>query len=233
MTEEIESPDGEVSQSPLPSLPRRLGMVVLSPIALFERLKQDPRIVGPLILGAVLVGVGAAVIPVEAWEEMLREQMLDAGQDLGDGFTMAARVSWVFSIFGPLVFWPLMAVITAGLYGAVFLFGFGYEGSYRKLLSVTAHALLVAALGMLLLGPVRAMTGDPSLTLSVGSLLFFFEEGYLARFLGLLDLFNLWVYILIGAGAAVVDGTRSRTEGAVVAVAAAMLISAVIAAFTG
>ncbi|TVP58225.1 MAG: hypothetical protein EA351_04255 [Gemmatimonadales bacterium] len=222
-----------MSEDTLPTLPRRVVMVVTAPVTLFERLKERPVSLGAMILGALLVGAAAAMIPVELMQETIREQMIAAGQDPGEAVGTAGRVAWVFGIFGPLVFWPLLAVITAGLYSVIFLFAFGYEGSFRKLLSITAHALLVAALGTLLLAPLRMITADPQLTLSVGSFFFFLEDGILLRFLELLDLFNLWTYVLIGIGAAVIDGSRSRTEGAMVALGAAVLFSFVLAALTG
>lgn len=215
----------------LPSLPRRVLMVVVSPVELFRSLRDHPVALGPLLLGAILVGVAAALIPIELTQELFREQMIEAGQDPGDGSGTAARVMWVVSIFGPLLFWPIMALITAGLYSVVFLFAFGYEGRFRQMLSITAHALLVAAIGALLLTPLRIMAADPQMTLSLGSLLYFFEEGFLATFLGLLDLFNIWTYILIGLGAAVVDGTRAYSHGVLVALGTAILITAVIASF--
>ena len=216
-----------------PPLPRRVVMVVTSPVELFERLKERPVALGAMVLGAFLVGAAAAVLPVELMQEVFREQMIEAGQDPGEMSATAARVAWVFAVFGPLLFWPLLAVITAGVYTVIFLFLFGYEGSFRQLLSISAHALLVAALGTLLIAPLRVMTGDPQLTLSVGSFFFFLPDGFLLRFLELLDLFNLWTYFLVGIGAAVVDGSRSRSEGAMVAVGAAVLLSLVIAALLG
>jgi len=225
------SPSGPEEAPPLPPLLRRVVMVVVSPVELFRALRENPAVIGPLLLGAVLMGVAAALIPIELTQEVIRERLIEAGQDPGNAVGTIARVTWIFSIFGPLLFWPVMAIITAGLYALVFLFAFGYEGRFRQLLSVTAHALLVAALGALLVAPLRIMAGDPQLTLSIGSMLLFLEDGFLATFLGLMDLFNLWTYVLIGIGAAVVDGGRTHLHGVMVAVGTAILITLVIASF--
>jgi hypothetical protein len=120
-----------------------------------------------------------------------------------------------------------------GVYGVVFLFALGYEGSFRVLLSVVAHALLVVAVGALVLVPLRILAGDANLTLSVATLLPFLGDGFLLRFAGLLDLFNLWAYVLIGVGAAVMDGRRSPAAGVAVSLGVALILSLLLAAISG
>lgn len=214
----------------LPSLPRRFLMVIVSPVELFRILRERPVALGPLILGALLVGASAALIPIEVLEDTLRRQMLEMGQEIEGGLTMIARVTWVTSIFGPLIFWPLTAVLTAGVYSAIFKFAFGWEGRFRQYFSVAAHALLVVAFGMLLVAPLRALSADPQLALSVGSFFGFLPEGIVLGFLQLLDLFNLWSYVLVGLGAATIDRSRSLRSGVLISVGAALLVTLVIAA---
>jgi hypothetical protein len=219
--------------APPPNLLRRAVLVVTSPAELFRILGQHPSWLGALLMGAVFLSLSSVVIPLDVWEEGLRTRMLEMDQEVPADLTTMTRVFWVFSVFGAFVIWPLVGVISAGIYSVIFLFVFGFDGSFRRMLSVTAHALLVAAFGMLLLAPLRIAAEDPQLTLSVGTFFGFLEGGFWKRFLELLDLFNLWAYVLVGLGASVVDGRRSPAFGVGISVGAGLLLSLVIAAFTG
>lgn len=226
-------PQDSPPPAPAPHLLRRLVMTFTRPGDLFRLLAVNPSWVGALLLGALFLSLSNVVIPLDVWEEGLRTRMIEMDQEVPADLTTMTRIFWVFSVFGAFVIWPLLGFVSAGIYSLIFLFAFGFEGTFRKILSVTAHALLVAAVGTLLLAPLRIAAQDPQLTLSVGTFFGFLEEGYVARFLGLLDLFNLWAYVLIGLGAAIVDGRRSPGQGIAISVGAGLLLSLVIAAFTG
>jgi hypothetical protein len=229
--------DAEPGEEPGPRrldpLPIRLWKVLVSPGEVFRGLAVEPAALGAIILGTVLMALANLALPTEVFEEALRTRVLETGQDLPGDPAVMARVMKVGAVVGILVVWPVVILGSAGIYAVTLLFGFGFEGTYRQYLAVTAHAVLVPALAGLLLVPLKIMTQDPQLSLSVGSLLFFMEEGLMARFLGFLDFFNLWSYVLVGIGAAVVDGSRSPKVAISVTVGIALLISLVVAAFTG
>ncbi len=225
---------GEEEAGADPSGPlSRLVRVFLSPVDLFAELRAHPRSLGALVLGVVFSAVAAALIPIELWEAGLRAQIEASGAELPADTTMLARVGWISAVFVGVVAWPLLALLTTGVYGVVFLLALGYEGSFRILLSVVAHALLVVAVGALVLVPLRILAGDANLTLSVATLLPFLADGFLLRFAGLLDLFNLWAYVLIGVGAAVMDGRRSPAAGVAVSLGVALILSLLLAAVSG
>jgi hypothetical protein len=234
MGESDANPSGESeSPPPLDPLHIRFVKVFVSPGEVFRGLAAEPAALGAIILGMVLMALANLALPTEIFEEALRARVLETGQDVPGDPAMVARFMKVGTVFGILVMWPVIILASAGIYALILLFGFGFEGTYRQYLAVTAHAVLVPALAGLLLVPLKIMTQDPQLTLSVGSLLFFMEEGLMARFVGLLDLFGLWSYVLVGIGAAVVDGSRSPKVAISVTLGIALLISLVVAAFTG
>jgi hypothetical protein len=142
-------------------------------------------------------------------------------------------VGWVVTIFSSAVVWPILALVSAGLFALVFLFIFGYEGSFRVLLSITAHALLVAAVGSVLVVPLKILAGDPTISLTPALLIPGEAEGVLGRFLGFLEVFNLWTYALIGAGAAVMDGKRPVSHGVTVALGVSIGLSFLLALVAG
>lgn len=218
------------------SLPVRAVGVFVSPLRVFEDLREAPRAVGALLLGVGVVVLSALLLPVELYETLVREGAMASGQDLPvDDPQAMARVLWVAGVFASVVAWPLLALVASAILALLFLFGLGWEGTFRGVFAVVCHALLVVAVGGLLLVPLRIVTGDLSLALSVATFLPMLEEGgLLFRFLSLLDLFNLWAYALMGAGIAVVTGRGTSVgTGVGVALGVALLLTFFMAAAGG
>ncbi len=211
----------------------RFIRVFAAPGALFRELAEEPRALGAIVLGIALSVLGTALIPMGVWEQALLSDALGTGAEIPENPATMARVIWVVTLFTAVVAWPLLALVSAGLYALVFFFVFGYRGDFRRLFSVVSHALLVVAVGGLLLAPARILSGDISFSLSLATLLPFAGDGFVGRYLELMDLFNLWAYVLVGMGAAALDGTRTSGHGIGVAVGTALLLSLPVAAVTG
>ncbi|TVP76835.1 MAG: hypothetical protein EA352_04905 [Gemmatimonadales bacterium] len=226
------APDPETPA--LPSLPARIVQVFFSPGDLFQALRHAPGWgLGALVVGALLAAIGVLVpglFGLEAFEETIRDSMVEAGQDVPADVSTWALVSWTVGVAAAAIFWPVVAVLSAGLYALVFLFLFGYEGSFRQLLNITAHALLVPAVAAVLLIPLRVVTGDFTASLTAAAFFPFLEDGFLLTLLTFTDLFNLWCYALVGLGAALMDGRKSVGQGVTISVATALIITVVVAA---
>ena len=76
----------------------------------------------------------------------------------------------------------------------------GGEGSFRHYLSLTSHSALIVMLGTLVTIPMKISQADPELTLNLGTLAPFLEEGLASRFLGAMDLFGIWAAIVVAIG---------------------------------
>lgn len=227
------APEPSEAVPTFPSLPVRALQVVVAPIRLFEALRHRPVFWGALLLAALLTALGTAVIPASVWENSIRTQLMAAGQEVPAELGTMLTLTRVMGSIGPVVALPIMAFAGAGLFSLLFLFGMGYEGSYGRILSVTAHALLFLGIAGLLLTPARILSGNLQFTLSIGSLLPFFGDGLVGRFLNLLDLFGLWAAALIGMGAATMDGQRSPASGALVSLGAVLLLLLLVAGVFG
>ena len=218
-----ESPTGPLTHSS--PLPIRVVRTFLSPGQLFEELRREPRALGALALGAASVCLANAAVPADLWEQVIQSQLLSVGQELPDDLSGAARLArWGASI-GSLVFWPILNLLIAGLFSLVFRLGLGYEGAFRQYLAVTAHAMLVGAVGAFLVLPLRIFAQDAQLMLTVGAFLPDMGEGLLGRTLRYLDLFNLWASGLIGLGASILDGSRSAPSSVLFALGTTALIA--------
>ena len=85
---------------------------------------------------------------------------------------------------------------------------------------------------MVLILPLRIVTEDAQLRLSLGTFAVFLEPGSMLEVLNLLDLFFLWGWVLVGLGAARIGRKESWAGAAVIAMVIPVTMAAVIAIFT-
>jgi len=217
----------------MPSLPRRVLLTFVAPGELFQRLRERPVWGGALLVGAALVALSVLLVPMGVWETMIQEQMAPEGAELAPGFSGGGTVFRISALIGGVVFWFLWAFLLAGILTLVFAFLLGDEGRYSHYLSVVAHALLITAVGGVVVVPLKILQNDPSLTLSLGTFAVFLEEGYLFRVLKALDLFGLWGYGVMAVGVGKVDPRRSAGVAAVLLYSFALLGALVFGIFGG
>ncbi len=212
---------GAVEDSPLPSLPVRLGQVFTSPGQLFDALARHPA-----SAGALLTVVGMAVASVLLLpEEVLRV----AAERRSPPETSPEQIAGMVGTFRYIiaatvvVTVPIMTAVTAGLLLLIYNFLLGGDATFRQLFSATAHALLIWGVGQLVgLGLVSA-AGDPEATLSLHLLAPFAETGaFLHRFLQSVEVFGLWTAAVLGI--AVSRIYRGRRPGAAVAVVVGLYV---------
>lgn len=205
-----------VAAPPLPPFWKRVVDAFVDPGRLGEALAARPAWASALLLGVALVVASSLLIPAEVWQDMMRAQMSASGREVPEGAgAMGTTLFRVWAVVGGLIFWPVWTFLVAGIVTLVFAFILGDEGRYRQYLALTSHALLIAAIGGLLVTPLRIAQANPQLTLSIGTFIGL-EDGYGARFLSGLDLFMLWSYVVLGIGVSRVD--RSRSAGSAIAI---------------
>lgn len=206
------------------AIPVRLVRVFVAPGRLFAALRQRPLWFTATLLGAALVVLSTALIPGEIWDETMRQQMLETGGQLPEGIDFGTIQRVAAAVFGG-VFWFVWVFLLAGILSVVFAFVLGDDGRYRQYLAVTAHALLIAAVGGLATVPLRIVRRDPGLTLNVG-LFADLEPGYLMNFLTTLDLFLLWSYVVMAVGVHEIDPRRSWASAAAILLTVAVVLGA-------
>ncbi len=199
----------------IPALPMRWVQVFVAPSALFDRLKERPAWFWAAVLGGVMVLIGVFAIPTEIWEEFFRAQLLATGQEVPPELSGSGTVMRIFGAIGGTVFWFVWVFGISAVVAGIFAFVLGDEVGYRLVLAGASHALLIAATGSLLTLPLKIAQRDPQLTLSVGTFIPI-EDGYLAAFLGSLDLFSIWAFVVLGIAMSRFD--RRRSVGSAVAI---------------
>lgn len=192
------------------ALLKRLGRVFYAPAQVMEELRENPRWLGALLVGAVLVLLANMFIPTELMRETMRLQALARGAELPENIDRMAEAMRRASLGVTPVFWLVWNFFMAGIVTVIFAFLFGDEGTYRQYLAVVTHATFIGGMGALLTTPLRLQAQDLYLTLSLGTFASgFMPEGYWLNVLKSLDLFGLWGYGVIAVGAAAIEKRRT------------------------
>lgn len=190
-----------------------LFAVFFFPGELFEQLRREPVFWIALMVGASITALSSALIPTDLMIETLRE----AGTEIPADAPMAGAVKWL-GVVGGIIGYLVLACVIAALLTLAFGFILGDDASFRQYLGVASHAMLIPAVGYLLLTPLRIVQGDVELTFNARTFLPFVEEGYVARLLSGLELFTVWSWIVMGLGVSVLARERSWASGATIVV---------------
>lgn len=222
----METPtEGTAPTESAPPFPTRVGWALFSPGRLADALARTPVWGLAMVVGAALIFTQTLLIPPDVWDTFIRGQALQSGRELPENFSMAAGVARGFALGLGTLFFAVIQFVFAGIVTFLFAFVFGDEGRYKQYLAVTTHAWLIPALVGLCLVPLRISQENPQFTLNVASFFFFLPRGYLNSVLSLLDLSQLWAWLVIAQGAAAID--RRRSFGS--AVTTLMVLNVVIA----
>lgn len=199
---------GATHQDEAPSFPTRLGWTLFSPGRLADSLARHPVWGLAMIVSAVLIFAQTFAIPTDVWNAFLTQQALQTGRPLPEGFSMAGIARAGALGIGTL-FFVVLQFVFAGVVTFLFAFVFGDEGRFKQYLAVTTHAWLIPALVGLCLVPLRISQENPQFSLNLASFFFFLPRGYLNSVLTLLDLSQLWGWMVIAQGAHAIDRRRS------------------------
>lgn len=217
-------------ESAFRSLGARAVATFVAPKALFSGFTERTPWFGVLVLSTLVAMIAAATHPAE----FFLAQMEDPADRLGRPVEVTSGpgeiVRWgrYLAVFSALAGHPLVLLGVAGVVTVVFTLLGGGRGSYREYLVVSAHALLVAALGTLVAVALRAATGDPAMEPTIGRLLQpLAPAAGRSGFLDGVNLFTVWTLVVLAAGVAVFDGRRSWRG------AAAILVGGYLALITG
>jgi len=158
-------------------------------------------------------------------------------QSLAQGGTPLPMPDWVtdwmdiLTAVGAALGTSIAIPIGAGFLTLTFAFVLGDEGSYRQYLAVTAHSFFIPALVGLLITPLKIVTQDPQLTLTLGSFFFFLPSGYWLGVLTAMDLTYIWSSLVIAQGAHSIDSRRSFRSAVVILLSLMFAMALIIGRF--
>ena len=120
------------SHEAVPSLPARLLQAFVSPGKMTRTVAEHPRWIGAMLVGAALLSLSIALIPVEVLTEAQRRAVMARGGTMQEIPESALRIVRTVSIIGPAVAFVVFAFIGAAVTTFIFAFVLGDEGKYRS-----------------------------------------------------------------------------------------------------
>jgi hypothetical protein len=199
----------------LPGLISRAIGIVTSPGATYAQVVRKPRVAGILFLMALLVGLTQAVPLLTergraAALEMQVQQMERFGVSVTDQMyqQMEQRSHSSFgaisTLVGTMVAMPIVVTIITLLLWVVFNAILGGTATFKHVMSVVAHAQVIPAVGAIFAAPIMYARGTMSGSVAnLGALLPMLDEtSFLAKTLGMIDLFLVWWIIVLATGLA-------------------------------
>jgi Yip1 domain len=203
------------------SLLSRLIGVVLSPRDTYQRIVARPRWVGALALVTLVVaGISFVLLSTETGQMALLDQQVRQTENFGQTVTDAQyeqmeRMAPMMRYFvggSQLVFIPLVTLAIAGLLLAFFNAGLGGDATFKQVMAVVTHGGAISILQQLFVAPLNYVRGSMSSATNLGvfAQAFADDTSFVARFLGMIDLFIIWNLIVVAIGLGVLY--RRRTQ---------------------
>ena len=201
------------------ALPARVVGVVTSPRATYAAVAAQPRWFGVL---AVVVLVGAVATFVFLSTEVGRQAMFDQQVRMMEsfGFTVndaaydrmqagLARAPYTGAL-GQAAALPATALIIAGLGMAIFNAVLGGDATFRQVFAIVSHSGVLVALSQLFGLPLAYARESMASTTSLAIFVPFLDENtFAARFLGSIDLFQIWWIVSLAIGFGVLYRRRT------------------------
>jgi len=228
--------DRPIAEPPRMGPAGRLVGTLLSPGETFKDINRKPTIVSPIII-SILVGIAMTLfVNWEAkpdWKQIARNQIVKQSEKFGskldpDRLDQQVNTTAFIYRFMPvfvLVFVPIFYLAGAGVLALGMLL-MQAQTTYKKILSVFAWTSCSIGLVTTILAMASLMVRDPqSLAdrdflnpagLAPTNLAFLLADDsspVLRALLSSLDVFSIWIIILLIIGLAVIGGSRKITRG--------------------
>ncbi|NDP43987.1 MAG: hypothetical protein GZ089_14925 [Aromatoleum sp.] len=228
------------------TLPARLIGVLTAPRATYADVAAHPRWFGVLAFVVLFGSLGTfAFLSTDVGKAAMLDQQVKMLESFGMKLNDAAyqrmeggldRARYAAPI-GQAVFFPLVGLIIAGVVFAVFNAIMGGNATFKQLYAIVVHSGVVISLAQVFGLPLayarESMSGATNLTVFLP---FLDESSFAARFLGSIDLFQIWwlVSLSIGLGVLYRRKTGPIANGMIaVYVFIALVIAAIKTAFSG
>ncbi len=206
-------------QTTSPGLAARLFGVLTSPRATYAQVAMRPRWFGALAVLVVVAGASNFIfLSTEVGQNALFDQQLRMMDMIGitvndrvyDQMVAGLGRAPYFTAVGQLIFFPLVALLLAGLLFAVFVAVLGADGSFKQVFSIVAHSGAIVALQPLFVLPLdyARQSMSPPTTLAV-FLPMLDETSFVMHLLGSIDLFLIWWIVSLAIGLGVLFKRRT------------------------
>jgi hypothetical protein len=200
----------------VPTVPKGLGLgariwgVLTSPKETFADIVARPRWFGmmavAILVSAICTG-GFLATPVG--QQAYLDNQVRTTEQFGGEVTEAAyaqmesmaKYAAPITVVSMLVFVPLMWSIFAGILFAVFSAALGGDSSFKQVFAVMAYSSAVTVVQQIFVTPLNYVRESMSSATNLAVFLPMLEESsFLAKFLGMVDLFLVWWVVVLSIG---------------------------------
>ena len=225
-----------VSPAPKGLVARFIG-IITAPRATYESVVAHPKWFG--MLATVAVGLALLIggflltkVGQDAWLDAAINSPLSgqvSDQQIQGMEKMAPFVGYI-TVAYMLVVMPIFMVIISGILYAIFNAAMGGNATFKQVFTVVVHAGPIGVLSQLFTVPLNYFRGTMTSATTLAVLLPMLDDkSFLAKLLGMIDLFLIWQLIVLSMGLAVLY--RRRTQPIATALLVVYAIIAVIVAF--
>jgi hypothetical protein len=215
--------DASTPSSPDPGLLGRAIGIITSPGAMFVHVVRDPRPAAILFLVSAVIAF-AGTIPqfTQTGRQAILNTQVEMIERFGQTVTdeMYARMeeqatsvtSRVFGIVSAFVSMPIVALFFTALFWGIFNVVFGGTATFKQVLGIVTHSMVIMAVGALVALPIQLMQTTFTFTgpFNLGALVpFLDQEGFVARFLSATNAFTIWQTIVTAIGLGVLYKRKS------------------------
>ena len=214
----------------------RVWGVITAPGATMAQVVANPRPVGILFICALVFGLAAAApMFTPAGQQAALDSQVETrnamGQPMSDAeYATMQRIAPYFAyitIAQMFVFMPIFSLIIASLLWVVFNTILGGTASFKQVLAIITHSSVIGTLGAVVGAPIQVLQSKvtPGGPFNIGALLPMLDpSSILARFLGFTSGFQIWGFIVMGIGLAVLY--RRNSTGIIIGLIAAYTLIA-------
>lgn len=202
-------------------LARAIG-ILTSPRRTFEGIVQNPRPAAILFLATALIALATSL---PQFTERGRQAALDmqvqqvekfTGQPVSDEQYARMQTGMKYgAYFAPVtifVFTPIVALVFAGIYFLIFNAILGGQATFKQVLGIITHSMVISALGYALGAVVMYFKGTVSAMgpFNLGALAPMLDEkSFVVSFLSFIDPFRVWSIIVTSIGLGVLYKRKS------------------------
>ncbi len=215
-------PAASTPEPELGLLGRAIG-VVTSPAATFAHVVRAPRPAAILLIVSAVIAVAATVpqmtergrlATLTAQVEMMERFMGEIPDDMYAQLETQSRnpLNAVWGVVGAFVWMPIMALFFTALLWGIFNALMGGTGTFKQVLGVVTHSMVIMALGAAAAIPIQLMQSSFSFTgpFNLGALVPMMDpDSFIVRFLSWTSAITVWQTIVIAIGLGVLYKRRS------------------------
>jgi hypothetical protein len=207
----------------VPPLWPRIRDTFVAPARLVQRIRAGKPWIDVLLISTFVAVLGVLTMPDEIFLEPMRDAVTRRGRPVEITSPPAEVARWgrIIGMLATLATHPVVAVTLAGALTFIFsVIGRG-AGTFRDYMSLTAHALLIPAVGTVVAGFVRLTGGLSAGGLTLDSFMAAGDQGnlLLAALLSV-DPFIIWMLVVLAIGVHGVDRRNSMTRAGILLIGA-------------